>query len=435
MKNKPLSAFTITITIILITFTFPLNTLNAAEFKIQVNETLLLPVPPEHKIRLTGRAVIDAQDEGDNLKIRGLQPGQATVTIGDATHTIQVSATPKVATLKPSKNHFITAVQELLKNRRGLTIDQTGSINGHLHRLRDWQEIVEIAEAQTASYTFQALLDNDIQFEAQQWILKKITAAGLPLPQIYWRPYTQLTVAVEAQPLDFRFQKILKPLGISIQFQKSELTIEPLVRVNIVVAEINKKVQTQLGIQWPQQAEAQILPRFSGPTNLAVFLKGLEQKGLGQILASPNLLARSGSEAEFLAGGEFPIKIITPQRREVIWKRHGLFLKIKPRADRSGHMSIELSTEISLVDHSQEVEGIPGIKTNRTATHFDLSGSQTIILSGLIRQDWGESTDGIIGLSRLPILGSLFRSENFQSQKTELIIFVTPEIVKEALHE
>jgi pilus assembly protein CpaC len=146
-------------------------------------------------------------------------------------------------------------------------------------------------------------------------------------------------------------------------------------------------------------------------------------------------LCRSGKEAQFLAGGELPIKITAHKRQDVVWKKYGVLLKIKPVADFSGRMSIALETEVSTIDTSNTVDGLPGLLTNRIESHFDLKESRTIALSGLIKHQSGQSSQGLPGLSSVPILGSLFASREFRDDKTELVVFVTPEVVDSSQSE
>jgi pilus assembly protein CpaC len=101
---------------------------------------------------------------------------------------------------------------------------------------------------------------------------------------------------------------------------------------------------------------------------------------------------------------------------------------VKPLADFQGAISLEIQTEVSLIDMANAVEGIPGLKTNMVKSHFDLPGRRTIALSGLLKQELGESKEGLPYLTRIPILGALFSSQKFLKQQTELVIFVTPEI-------
>jgi pilus assembly protein CpaC len=106
-----------------------------------------------------------------------------------------------------------------------------------------------------------------------------------------------------------------------------------------------------------------------------------------------------------------------------------VLLKIKPLVDGDGRMSIALETEVSMIDQSQVVDGIPGLLTNRIQSHFDLERSETIALSGLIKKEWGKSRSGLPALSNIPILGLLFSSEDYRENRTELVVFVTPKVV------
>ncbi|RYZ78230.1 MAG: type II and III secretion system protein, partial [Proteobacteria bacterium] len=154
-------------------------------------------------------------------------------------------------------------------------------------------------------------------------------------------------------------------------------------------------------------------------------------QGKGRILASPTLLCRSGKEAEFLAGGEFPIRMMNLRMQDVVWKKYGVQMKVRPKADSSGRMSIALDIEVSTIDGSRGVDGIPAMLTNRMSSHFDLSKPQTIALSGLIKNEESNRQAGLPLLSRIPVLGALFSSRDFQENRSELIIFVRPSIVKE----
>src|SRR5690606_34986207 len=125
---------------------------------------------------------------------------------------------------------------------------------------------------------------------------------------------------------------IFEPYGVGLNFEKSQISTQPLVRIQITVAEVSRQLQRKIGVEWPHAVAAQLSPKLKGPEELGIFLHALEDDGLGHVLASPTLLARSGGEAEFLAGGEIPIRITNGKRFEVIWKRHGIYLQMKPHA-------------------------------------------------------------------------------------------------------
>jgi pilus assembly protein CpaC len=188
----------------------------------------------------------------------------------------------------------------------------------------------------------------------------------------------------------------------------------------------------QYGLKWPDTYSARILPQGLERTEDLIFNgKALEESGHGKILASPNIICRSGKEAEFLAGGEFPIKILNYKVQDIVWKRYGILLRVKPKADSAGRISLSIETEISTIDKSTAVDGVPGLLTNRVSSHFDLTQPRTIALSGLIKNEDGTSSAGIPYLSRVPILGPLFSSKDFQEKRTELVIFVRPSILSE----
>lgn len=397
----------------------------ANEIYLPVGERKTLNIKSVSKIKIKGRHHIQATDLGNKIIITGLSVGEAVIHSTGETYKIYV--------VSPLNAQFIMALRKLLVDFLDLKVlieENKIKIVGTLHRLADLAAIHQLEREYQQKFQLSSKIDDDIKPQVVDWLRKKLQQAGHEWPLVTFEngPIAHLP---EDKMTDRSLLKALSETGIDWVFEKNQLSISPLVRVKIIVAEVNKKVQSQIGVDWPEMISAKISPKFDAKNPIEIFLKALEQNGLGQILASPNLLARSGSEAEFLAGGEFAIKIISRQMRDVIWKKHGIYLKIKPKADSSGRLSVELTTEVSLIDAAQTVDGIPALKTNRMSTHFDLHQAKTIVLSGLIRNDWGKSADGVWGLSRLPVIGSLFKSENFYNNKTELVIFVTPEIVSD----
>jgi pilus assembly protein CpaC len=213
---------------------------------------------------------------------------------------------------------------------------------------------------------------------------------------------------------------------------EQSLDIAPTIKVEITVAEIKRNLSLKYGLRWPSGYSAKILK--TGETeldDLPFNLTALESQGYGKILASPNILCRSGKEAEFLAGGEFPIKIMNFKTQDVVWKRYGILLRVKPRADSAGRISLSIETEVTTLDDAHKVDDIPGLLTNRVSSHFDLTRPQTIALSGLIKREEGNSSEGAPFLSRIPVLGALFSSKDFRENRSELVIFVRPVILSE----
>ncbi len=377
-------------------------------------------------VTVSNGAIVRAVDFGSSLKITGKKLG--SVTIAAALRRVDVHVVPeKVFTLHEK-------LQQALQGRRGLRLsvqDQRLRVTGRLLRWEDWRILSEAARGSEAEWNFEATLDERMVHQAQAFFRAMLTRAHLPEMTVELQPRAALSLPTENVDAKAKVISLLSPWGFSVDTNTSAIALEPLVRVKIVVAEVKKSSRRQLGIKWPSSFAFQVAPIFDATSSpLVAEVMALEENGHGRILASPTLLCRSGKEAQFLAGGEFPIKIASRKSNDVIWKQHGIVLKIKPRADFSGRMSIGIETEVSMIDSSQTVDGIPGLLTNRIESHFDLPSSKTIALSGLIKKEWGESASGLPGLTRLPILGSLFSSRDYRDHLTELVIFVTPEVVK-----
>lgn len=165
-----------------------------------------------------------------------------------------------------------------------------------------------------------------------------------------------------------------------------------------------------------------------GTVNTA--LDALKGDGLARILAEPNIVAVSGQEASFLAGGEFPVPV--PQRDSVTieWKQFGVKLKFKPEVLSNGRLRITVEPEVSQLDYTAAavIEGftIPGLTVRKAKTQVELEDGQSFALAGLFQDELNQSLDKIPFLGEVPILGALFRSSEYKNNQTELLIVVTP---------
>lgn len=169
----------------------------------------------------------------------------------------------------------------------------------------------------------------------------------------------------------------------------------------------------------------------------AARIRALEQDGVIRTLAEPNLTAVSGESAQFLAGGEFPVPTSRDSEGNVIveYKAFGVGLGFTPVVLAGNRISIQIETEVSELTSEgaftlQGTDGnnlsIPGLSVRRATTMLELPSGGSIVMAGLIDQRLQQSVNGIPGLMNLPILGQLFRSNDFQRSQTELAIFITP---------
>ncbi len=160
-------------------------------------------------------------------------------------------------------------------------------------------------------------------------------------------------------------------------------------------------------------------------------LQAMERNGLVRTLAEPTLLTISGEKAEFLAGGEFPIPIQSKDGLTVDYKDYGISLSFTPVVLSSGRISLQIATGVSEIDAA--VGNICcGLKTRRATTTVELPSGGALSIAGLLQERNAQSLQGLPGLINLPVLGSLFRSRDFQRGQSELVIIVTPYIAKHA---
>jgi len=168
---------------------------------------------------------------------------------------------------------------------------------------------------------------------------------------------------------------------------------------------------------------------------LQVDINALEQKGLARSLAEPNLVALSGDTASFLAGGEIPIPAAgTLGSISFAYKPYGVGLSFTPTVLRDGLINLMIKPEVSEIDtaHTVTVAGtsVPGLITRKASTTLELRDGQSFMLGGLLQEDGTTAQDQLPWMGDLPVLGALFRSSEYQKNETDLVIVVTPHIVR-----
>jgi pilus assembly protein CpaC len=250
-----------------------------------------------------------------------------------------------------------------------------------------------------------------------------------------------------------------------LQVQPGTASNQVLLKVRF--AEVSRNAMTQLGASWFSDGYKNVVGSattgqfpapffdsgkglgsnvvFSDYLNLFVFdlknglgavIKALQSKGLFQSLAEPNLVAQSGKEASFLAGGEFPIPIAQPSGGStaitIQFKEFGIRLNFLPTivGDR---VQLHVRPEVSTLDFSNGLllQGfrIPALSTRRAETDVDLQSGQTFAIAGLLNNSVSSTLQKIPGIGDIPVLGNLFRSKAAQKDQTELVVMITPEIL------
>jgi pilus assembly protein CpaC len=241
---------------------------------------------------------------------------------------------------------------------------------------------------------------------------------------------------------------------------------EDQVQLRVTVAEINRNIVKQLGLDLPTNINvgdftAGIVPDYPFPVNqkfgtvqsmamgfdngtssITARLRALEVEGVIRTLAEPTLTAISGEAASFLVGGEFPV----PTGRDedgirIEFKPYGVGLSFTPVVLSEGRISMRIKTEVSDVSmngavyaggggNSSSTLVVPSLRVRRAETTLELPSGGSMILGGLLQDNVRQAISGFPGLMEIPVLGSLFRSRDFQREETELVIIVTPYLVR-----
>jgi pilus assembly protein CpaC len=172
-----------------------------------------------------------------------------------------------------------------------------------------------------------------------------------------------------------------------------------------------------------------------GKTSLDVSINALEQKGLARSLAEPNLVALSGDTASFLAGGEFPVPV--PGALGVVsidYKPYGVGLAFTPTVLKDGVINLVIKPEVSQLDTSNPVQvagiSVPPLIVRRASTTIELRDGQSFMLAGLLQNTSTTAQDQLPWVGDTPVIGALFRSSQYQKNETDLVILVTPHIVR-----
>ncbi|HEX2954508.1 MAG TPA: pilus assembly protein N-terminal domain-containing protein [Bacillota bacterium] len=162
-------------------------------------------------------------------------------------------------------------------------------------------------------------------------------------------------------------------------------------------------------------------------------LSYLFKKGTARVLAAPSILVQSGKSAQILVGGQIPIPIQTDKGIQVDWKDYGIKLEAKPNILDGDMIDMSVSPEVSSLDWSNAVivsnMKIPAVATRRANTQLSIQSGSTLALGGLLSREDSKNIVKVPGLGNIPIIGELFKSRDYRSGLTELVIFITPYIV------
>lgn len=254
-------------------------------------------------------------------------------------------------------------------------------------------------------------------------------------------------------------KKLSKEIGsgtVVFNIVRPKVSLQAMILLDVQVVEVRRDDLMNVGVEWASSApgpfyevagevhgvlDFQKWESFFGfgydqnnptepLTEIGSTINLLQTKGIARVLAQPKLVTKSGSKAEFLAGGEIPIPIRGRDGELTVeFKQVGVILDFEPVADPDGFINTKINVEVSAVDESVEVLDIPGFITRKTNMEMNVQTGQTMVISGMLQAEDSKAVAKVPGLGSIPIIGELFKSRDFRENSTELVIFVTPYLV------
>src|SRR4051794_4902936 len=260
-----------------------------------------------------------------------------------------------------------------------------------------------------------------------------------------------------------RVMSIVSTLGKTVNLLRVDVPpVEQQVLLKVKFANVDRSVSSQLGVgifsgAFNQQTHigtgapitADAGKSFTLGTAINIFMQrpdislataitALQAKRALEMLAEPNLLAISGQEASFLAGGEFPFPMVQPSSAgssvSIMWREYGIRLNFKPNVTPRGTIRLKVAPEVSSLDYTNAVtvQGVtvPGLSSRRVQTEVELEAGQSFVIAGLLDNQTSESLSKVPGIGSIPVLGKLFQSKQTTRNNSELMVIITPEVVR-----
>lgn len=397
--------------------------------------------------------VADVRPLGDGeILIVGIREGRTTLLVWRAngaqdSHLLVVR--------KVSTEDLAEEVRAVLGDREGLFVRAAGEqviIDGEAYTPEDHRRVQAVLELYPdvrsmvrVTPTARRLAVEEINEELQRAGLRHVLAQAIGARLF-------LEGHVESEADRRKAELIVSALGESAE-NLVKVGLRRMVMSEVHFLEVRRSKMRQLGVRLPYElsgdaaAVATVQGGFGEGGRVTVgsyealvdgvgqwSLRAAVDKGFGRLLAQPTLVCASGEEAEFLAGGEVPLPLVTQTSNTVEYRKYGVVLRLRPTADRNGNIMTEIEAEVSELDRSVAVAvgpsiSVPGFRNRSVKTNVTVRNGETIVLSGVYTVDEQKSVSKVPLLGDIPILGELFKQRAIDDSERELLIFVTPRLV------
>jgi pilus assembly protein CpaC len=424
----------------------------SSTINLGVGTQKVMTVPGTTRIALGDPSIAEVKVIGNNqILVIGQSEGKTTLLVWKSSGQ-RVSYL--VTVRKQDPNEVISEIKKLLGEIEGVSVRMVGDriyLDGQAYTSGDAERIEQVVALYPNVKSFVKVAPNAKKLVAQN-LTAAFQKAGLRNVQVNVVGSTIfLEGSVESQQDLQKAELITKAVGEKVE-NLLVVGIKRMILSEVQFVEIRRNGKDRYGIKYPTDIAGSVtatatiaqelfpstfgagrgLGGLSAGADFSIGFQGND--GYGRLLAQPKLVCASGEKAEFLAGGEVPIPLITQNQFSVEYKPYGVILNLKPTADRNGNIQTEIEAEASELDTSVAVSfgssaAIPGFRTRKVKTNVTVRHGETIVLSGVFSHDEQKAVSKLPGLGHIPILGELFKSRAFDSTKRELVIFVTPRIV------
>lgn len=342
------------------------------------------------------------------IYLTGKSPGTSNLTIWEGnkiTEMYDLHVGYDITKLKQKLNQILPEEQEL----RIISGDDSIILAGRVSSAANLAQILSVAEA----YAPKGKIRNQVEVAGVQEVMLEVRVAEMS-------------------------KRLTRELGFNIIYRnKEEFGIGLLNQIGTLAQEGEGNLPDARGLlSFFASPASNLLFRFNrGSSSWTTLIDALRDDGMIKVLAEPTLIALSGQNAQFLAGGEYPVPI--PQGLGTVgieYKKYGVELAFTPTVLSDNKINIRVTPSVSELDYSTAVaiQGfvVPGLTTRSASTNVELADGQSFAIAGLLSENMRENAAKYPALGDIPILGQLFRSQNFRRNETELVIIVTPRLVK-----
>jgi Flp pilus assembly secretin CpaC len=399
---------------------------------LAIGEQKIVEIPMGSRFSLGNSEVVSAKitsSGGDRaqLVIKGKSQGYSDLIIFDSKGGSKSSEYRVVSKKQAS---LAGDGEKLLPLAKGLKIEPLGAgwvATGKANNLEEWNRLNAIGAQGKGQFHGFARLHPMERLRAESRIQRLFRQANLEHLRVRGAGNYVILDGLAKSKEEKIFAEelagqIFRPLKsfLEVPFEKGNT-----LRYRAKILEVLKSNAKEFGLNWEQGVPAVLSMgknSSKGDFQLSAALKFLEKTGAARVLSQPELLLNEKGIAELKVGGEIPISLKTKESASVNWKPYGLLLRLEVPGSSAKKARTKITMELSSLDPANGIENIPGIRVSRMETIVDLRLGAPVLLSGLMDQRQARSVRQFPFLAELPILGSLFQSEDFQENNSELVI-------------